>query len=215
MKRNLLSLLVMSAVGAAAAAAGSADNSTEGAAAAPAARAVPDSTESTAAAKKTRAPKDPAKILNILNGRIPLPLVFLIRFKVPAETKTADVAKAYGTSVGKVFDIRKNANFGYIKADYLPSAEEVKAANAWLTEAKSTKGQSLKELGGDPDGIKTLLDALTTATPEQVAARGWETRAVGAKAEPAVNAGGSPKANSKKKADGAAKAAPAAAASMF
>lgn len=133
------------------------------------------------AATKTRAPKNPDNVLNIINGRLPYPLVHLIRF---GETgSNADVAKKYGTSVGKVFDIKKGRNFGYIDQAYKPSAEEMTAARAWIETGKTTKGQTLKEAGGDPDGIKAALDKMTVATPEEVSKRGWVIKQVGQKAE--------------------------------
>lgn len=135
---------------------------------------VPDSNAPAVAgeAKPKRAPKNPDNKLNIINGRLPLPLVFLIRFK--ETSSTAERAKKFGTSVGKVFDIQKGRNFGYIDAGYKPSAEEVAAANAWCDTAKTFKGQTLKESGGDPDAIKAAVAALGVATQEEVAARKWE-----------------------------------------
>lgn len=169
---------------------------------------VPSTTDPTLAAAtetRKRAPKDPANTLNIINGRLPLPLVFLIRTKEVGKP-TGDVAKRYGTSVGKVFDIFKGRNFGYIKADYRPSAEEMAAADAWLTTAKTAKGQSLKEAGGDPEGISAMLKTLTVASAEEVAKRNWEVRQVGqpaaANQAPSAPAGTAPAA-------GATTAAPA------
>lgn len=141
---------------------------------------VPGSTTPDATSEKApRAPKDPAKVLNIINGRMPLPLVFCIRYKEPKEAKAADIAKAYGTSVGKVFDIRKGSNFGYITESYKPSAEELAAARAFITDGTSTKGQTLKDLGGKPVEIEAHLASLTVASAEEVAARGWVIKAVG------------------------------------
>lgn len=139
---------------------------------------VPSSNEPTAETK-VRAPKDPAKALDILNGRMPLPIVYAIRFQEDAGAKNSELAKKYGTSVGKVFDIRKGSNFGYITKDYLPSAEELAAARAHITTGTSAKGSNLKALGGNPEAIEAFLAAQTVATPEQVAARGWVIKQVG------------------------------------
>jgi len=158
-----------------------ASTSTGAPVAAPAASgAAPDSNVA-AAAKPKRQPKNPENILNIINGRLPLPLVFLIRFKESGTT--ADRAKKYGTSVGKVFDITKNRNFGYVDANYKPSAEEVEAAKAWCTAGKTAKGQSLKEAGGDPDAILKLVSEMGVATADEVAKRGWQIRTVGQPSE--------------------------------
>ena len=181
-RSNLLALTLMSAASAAAAEAGATSDvsGTETGAQTDAQTAteVPSSNEPTAETK-VRAPKDPAKALDILNGRMPLPIVYAIRFQEDAGAKNSELAKKYGTSVGKVFDIRKGSNFGYITKDYLPSAEELAAARAHITTGTSAKGSTLKELGGNPEAIEAFLAAQTVATPEQVAARGWVIKQVG------------------------------------
>ena len=181
---------------------------------------VPSSTEPTAETK-VRAPKDPSKALDILNGRMPLPIVYAIRFQEDAGAKNSDLAKKYGTSVGKVFDIRKGSNFGYIDKNYKPSAEELAAARAHITTGTSTKGSDLKTLGGNPEAIEAFLAAQTVATPEEVAARGWVIKQVGV-AKPKDPNAPAPAAAAAKPAKGKGKAAenkPAptagAAASMF
>ena len=183
---NLLAPILMSAASAAAAEAGATsdvsgtETGTETGAQTDAQTAteVPSSNEPTAETK-VRAPKDPAKALDILNGRMPLPIVYAIRFQEDAGAKNSELAKKYGTSVGKVFDIRKGSNFGYITKDYLPSAEELAAARAHITTGTSAKGSDLKTLGGNPEAIEAFLAAQTVATPEQVAARGWVIKQVG------------------------------------
>ena len=171
---RLAHLVLLTAVSAAAAEAG-ATSDTSGAAAS---TEVPGSTEPTVETK-ARAPKDPAKALDILNGRMPLGFVYAIRFQEEAGAKNSELAKKYGTSVGKVFDIRKGSNFGYIDNNYKPSAEELAAARAHITTGTSTKGSDLKTLGGNPEAIEAFLAAQTVATPEEVAARGWVIKQVG------------------------------------
>ena len=220
MRSNLLALTLMSAASAAAAEAGATSDvsGTEaGAQADPQTGEVPSSTEPTAETK-VRAPKDPSKALDILNGRMPLPIVYAIRFQEDAGAKNSDLAKKYGTSVGKVFDIRKGSNFGYITKDYKPSAEELAAARAHITTGTSTKGSDLKTLGGNPEAIEAFLAAQTVATPEEVAARGWVIKQVGVAKPKDPNApAAAPKAPKAAKADKGPKPAPTAgaAASMF
>ena len=230
MRSNLLALTLMSAASAAAAEAGATSDvsGTEtGAQADPQTGAqadpqtqtgeVPSSTEPTAETK-VRAPKDPSKALDILNGRMPLPIVYAIRFQEDAGAKNSDLAKKYGTSVGKVFDIRKGSNFGYIDKDYKPSAEELAAARAHITTGTSTKGSDLKTLGGNPEAIEAFLAAQTVATPEEVAARGWVIKQVGVAKPKDPNApAAAPKAPKAPKADKGPKPAPTAgaSASMF
>lgn len=113
--------------------------------------------------KKKRGPK--VNLLNIVRGRMPLACVAAIRFQVPAETSNADVAKVFGTSVGKVFDIRKGRNFGYITADYKPSEEDFKAAEAWAKQAGADG------IGGDEAKIMAAVDKLGKATGDEAAAQ--------------------------------------------
>ena len=225
MRSNLLALTLLSAASAAAAEAGATSDvsGTEaGAQIDTLAQTgeVPSSTEPTAETK-VRAPKDPSKALDILNGRMPLPIVYAIRFQEDAGAKNSDLAKKYGTSVGKVFDIRKGSNFGYITKDYKPSAEELAAARAHITTGTSTKGSDLKTLGGNPEAIEAFLAAQTVATPEEVAARGWVIKQVGVAKPKDPNAPEAapkaPKAPKAAKADKGPKPAPTAgaSASMF
>ena len=220
MRSNLLALTLMSAASAAAAEAGATSDvsGTEtGAQTDTQTGEVPSSTEPTAETK-VRAPKDPSKALDILNGRMPLPIVYAIRFQEDAGAKNSDLAKKYGTSVGKVFDIRKGSNFGYIDKDYKPSAEELAAARAHITTGTSTKGSDLKTLGGNPEAIEAFLAAQTVATPEEVAARGWVIKQVGVAKPKDPNAPeAAPKAPKAAKADKGPNPAPTAgaAASMF
>ena len=152
---------------------------------------------------------------------MPLPIVYAIRFQEDAGAKNSDLAKKYGTSVGKVFDIRKGSNFGYIDNNYKPSAEELAAARAHITTGTSTKGSNLKTLGGNPEAIEAFLAAQTVATPEEVAARGWVIKQVGVAKPKDPNAPAAapkaPKAAKAAKADKGPKPAPTAgaSASMF
>jgi hypothetical protein len=104
--------------------------------------------------KKKRAPK--TNLLDIVRGRLPLALVYVIRFN--EKGTNAEVAKKYGTSVGKVFDIRKNRNFEYVTADYKPTKEDLAAAEKWADEAGKH--------GGDSDGIKLAVAELSEADEE-------------------------------------------------
>lgn len=170
--------VLMAAAGAVAeGAAGTGQATAASAAPAPAASTVVPDSNVAGAEKAKRAPKNPDNILDIINGRLPLALVFLIRFKETGTT--AERAKKFGTSVGKVFDIVKGRNFGYIDATYKPSTDELAAAKAWCETGKTAKGKSLKEAGGDPDAIMVAVNALGVATAEEVAARNWQTRVVG------------------------------------
>lgn len=130
-----------------------------------------------AADKPKRAPKNPDNILNIINGRLPLALGFLVRSGKLTGTN-GEIAKALCTSVGKVFDLKKGRNFAYLTDNYKPSADEVKAAKDWFNQ-KTAKGQTAQEAGAKVTEIGAMIDALGVATPEEVAARNWNVRQVG------------------------------------
>lgn len=168
--------ILMATVGATAAAAG---------AASPAGTAgtVPSTNDGSVAgeAPKQRAPKNPENILDIINGRIALPLVNLIRFGAPNDKgelvaigTNNEAAKLFGTSVGKVFDIRKGRNFGYIDAAFKFTSDEIQAAKDWMTKSTTKRtGKTLVELNGKEkvDQILALLAKLPVATAEDVAKR--------------------------------------------
>jgi len=119
-----------------------------------------------------------AKVLaNIVRGTIPHPLVYLIRFE-EGDAKDADVAKKYGTTTGKVADIRKNRNFGYIDEAYAPTQAAKDAAIAWL---KRVPGYD--EVGTDAAVI--AVDGMRVASEGDLAAFQAKRAATRAKTESA------------------------------
>jgi hypothetical protein len=112
-------------------------------------------------AKKTRGPK--VNLLNIQRGRLPLALVFAIRFNEPADKSNNDLSKKYGTSVGKVFDIRKGRNFSYITADYKLTPADKAAAEEWAKGAAKH--------GGDEAAIMAQVDKIKMATEAEAASQ--------------------------------------------
>lgn len=130
---------------------------------------------------ETRKRAPAANFLPIVRGRLPLLLVHAIRFHdVISTMSNKDLAVKFGTSIGKVFDIKKGRNFAYVKSDYKPTADDVAAAKAWGAQfgATNAKGQSAT-------GDKALIDKITA----EYEARGLGTAEDAAKlsAERAVN----------------------------
>ncbi len=66
----------------------------------------------------------------ICRGRMPLPLVKYIRYN--EEGSDTDIARKYFTTAGKVSDIRKGRNFGYINTNTTFSKADIEAAKAQL-----------------------------------------------------------------------------------
>ena len=69
----------------------------------------------------------------IIRGRIALAIVYLIRFVEPAEAGTKALAEKYGTTVGKIDDIRKNRNFAYVTEDVRFTEEQIKEAVNYIS----------------------------------------------------------------------------------
>lgn len=113
-----------------------------------------------------------SNFLPIVRGRLPLVFVHAIRFDpVLSQMGNKDLAVKFGTSVGKVFDIKKGRNFGYIGTDYKPSADDVAAANAWIAQAGTANAKGLTAVG-DKNLMQSTLESYTDkglASAEEVA----------------------------------------------
>lgn len=124
-----------------------------------------------AAAARTRAAA--SNFLPIVRGRLPLIFVHAIRFdKVLSAMGNKDLAAKFATSVGKVFDIKKGRNFGYVNEGFKPSAEDVTAAQAWIEQVGAENAKSVAAIG-DKSLMQTTLDgykAKGLATAEEIAA---------------------------------------------
>lgn len=107
--------------------------------------------------EQTPAEKAPPK--EIIRGRMPVAVVALARFGLMKDSATKAVADAFGTTVGKVDDIKKNRNFAYVTAEFKPTAGQKADGIAWL--------------GRHPTGAQALIDelkAMPEATAEEAAA---------------------------------------------
>ena len=127
----------------------------------------------TPAAAEARKRAAASNFLPIVRGRLPLLFVHAIRFDTVLNAMSnKDLATKFATSVGKVFDIKKGRNFGYVTADFKPSAEDVAAAEAWIAQVGGTNAKGLATVG-DKNVMQTTLDAYKAkglATAEEVAA---------------------------------------------
>lgn len=132
----------------------------------------------------TTATETTATTVDIIRGRMPMPIVWLIRFEESTASDGA-TAKKYRTTNGKVNDIRKVRNFGYITADSKFSAEDLEAAKAYasqLSDAGVTERLNQMQ-PGDATSVEALVASRkSTRKPRAKAA---ETAAA-ALATPAV-----------------------------
>jgi len=116
-----------------------------------------EQTENTGGEAATeKAPKVPAEIIR---GRMPVAVVALARFGSQKDSATKACAEAFGTTVGKIDDIRKNRNFAYVTAEFKPTTAQVADGVAWLK--RHPKGA---------DALVAELSSLPTASEEEAAA---------------------------------------------
>lgn len=99
----------------------------------------------------------------IINGRMPVAIVALARFGNTKGEATKIQADLFGTTVGKIDDIRKNRNFAYVTADFKPTAEMKAAGLAWLKTHPDYDKQGV-------DKLVQELDATPEATADEAAA---------------------------------------------
>lgn len=99
----------------------------------------------------------------IIRGRMPVVVVFLARFGDQKNESTKDLANMFGTTVGKIDDIKKVRNFGYVKADFKPTAQQKQDGIEWLQRHP-------KFNDGAVDKLINELEGLEIATEEEAAA---------------------------------------------
>lgn len=116
-----------------------------------------DKTQNADSTQTETAPAAPPR--EIIRGRMPVAVVGLARFGSMKDGAVKAQAEAFGTTVGKIDDIRKNRNFAYVTADFKPTAQQKADGVAWLER--------------HPTGAQALIDelkALPEATPEEASA---------------------------------------------
>lgn len=145
----------------------------------------------------------------IIRGRIALAIVFLIRFVEPAEAGTKALAEKYGTTVGKIDDIRKNRNFAYVTEDVKFTEEQIKEAVNYIAAHEDADHAVV---------VTDMLNDLPIATAEEAEAFANVKRKAGgqprtdAEGNVIQSGGGNRQKSGKKKAEPAAEteeAAPA------
>lgn len=97
----------------------------------------------------------------IIRGRIALAIVYLIRFVEAAEQGTKALAEKYGTTVGKIDDIRKNRNFAYVTEDVRFTDEQIKEAVNYIAAHEDSDHAVV---------VTDMLNALPIATAEEAEA---------------------------------------------
>ncbi len=119
----------------------------------------------------------------IINGRMPVAVVAQIRFGNNKGDATKALADMYGTTVGKIDDIKKNRNFAYVTADFKPTAAMKEEGVAWLQRHP-------KFSTGSVDAVITELE--NTPEAEEADVTAFEAARKEAKAQPTVLKDGEP-----------------------
>ena len=99
----------------------------------------------------------------IISGRMPVAVVAQIRFGNDKAEPTKVLADKYGTTVGKIDDIKKGRNFAYVTADFAPTQEQINEGLEWLQRHP-------KYADGSVDKIILELENTPVATEEQAKA---------------------------------------------
>jgi len=143
----------------------------------------------TAAEVAAEAPKKEKQLIpNITRGRMPIAVVAQVRFGDQKNEATKALATMFGTTVGKIDDIKKNRNFAYVTAAFRPTQAQKDEGIAWLQKHVDFEK-------GSVDKLINELEATEVATTEEaaafesvrVAARGQNTTT---KTGEVANAGG-------------------------
>lgn len=103
---------------------------------------------------------EPVKTVEIIRGRMPVGVVALVRFGANKDKSTKELATLFGTTVGKIDDIKKNRNFAYVTGDYRMTEQDKADAIAWLKRHPS----------GTPTALVDEVESSPVATAEQAAA---------------------------------------------
>lgn len=107
--------------------------------------------------------KEPTPKKAIIHGRMPIAVVFLARFGNTKGEATKTQADLFGTTVGKIDDIKKNRNFAYVTETFKPTQEQKESGITWL------KSHPYYDAAGT-DKLVTELDSVPVATVEEAAA---------------------------------------------
>lgn len=104
--------------------------------------------------------------VEILRGRMPVVIVAMIR-NLEAETATAAIAAKYRTTVGKVDDIKKGRNFGYVDGTFKPTEAQKADAIKYIEQLDESVVagalEALDNMGLAEDGGASFEAARTAA----------------------------------------------------
>lgn len=120
-----------------------------------------EKTEATEAQAETKTTKEPVKKVDIIRGRMPVAMVYAVRFGNLAEA-SAEKQRLFATTVGKIYDIEKGRNFGYVTEDTRFTKEQIEDGIDWIEHHPEFDAQGAKK-------VVDYLKALPEATEEEAA----------------------------------------------
>ena len=112
---------------------------------------------------------------NIIQGRMPVAVVHLLRFGNSKGGATKELAVKFGTTVGKVDDVKKNRNFAYVVEDTRFTQAQIDEGCEWLK-----RHPKYDESGAD--ALVVELEGYTIATDEE--AKAFEAARTAARGQP-------------------------------
>ena len=112
---------------------------------------------------------------NIIQGRMPVAVVHLARFGSNKGGAIKDLAVKFGTTVGKIDDVKKNRNFAYVVEDTKFTQAQIDEGVEWLK-----RHPKYDEAG--VDALVVELESYTVATEDE--AKAFEAARTAARGQP-------------------------------
>lgn len=112
---------------------------------------------------------------DIIAGRMPVAVVHLLRFGNSKGGATKDLAAKFGTTVGKVDDVKKSRNFAYVVEDTKFTAPQIEEGIEWLKRHPKYDAAGV-------DALVVELEGYTVATDEE--AKAFEATRTAARGQP-------------------------------
>lgn len=110
-----------------------------------------------------KAKKEPQKRLDIIRGRMPIAVVYMVKFGDNRGDSTAALAKLFGTTTGKIDDLKRERGFKYVTAGFAPTAQQKLDGIEYLKKHPDYAS-------GGVDKLVNELEAYNEATAEQAKA---------------------------------------------
>lgn len=151
--------------------------------------------------------KEKQLIPDIIRGRMPIAVVAQVRFGANKDDATKTLATLYGTTVGKIDDIKKNRNFAYVTDAFKPTRAQKDEGIAWLQKHVNFEKGSVDALIMELEKAEEpTIEEASAFAAIKTAARGQN---VTTKTGEVADAGGGNNIKGNAKKNKAAKAAPA------